>query len=690
MNNFVKKLLSVVLSGVFTAVFIVVMHFCAPRIQAVPETYGEIQYLVSDESGDTSASKEFTAVVGKDVTAIRISDLDKLNKITKVNYVANEFVHPISLSENIQIVDLTKPFAFAEKGTLIFIILNLDPEKDDFMEQSQKLSPYKVGENWEFTLSLPEIFSASNVYSKTILEAKHGAIENYDFIQYINNEEKTENFSQRVDRTSIALSFHTRPQALNNRIITVHYQSTGSVYSGIKDCPLIGEAPSVSTALVTSQNLLISCAVLTAVVIAVLVVLSLLKRTKDFVNSIVWIFGIFLMLFPRFMLGLSTDIPLFFIALSCCAAFITLGGVLSAFGRNFGKFPARYLFLALMGTGGVIAFVYPFLPFGAANILKIIFTAIKTVGAVALLAFTVFAVFRKDAYHSALESAVAASIAVAVLASVFAPAMFPVYSYSIFWLCLLAVITTFVGVFRVFKETEMANAYLTANLHLEVDRQLKDIRAVIAERDDLLRFVSHDMKKPLQASALLLDTLIDREKDTEQTKALLIVKQNNSRVIGNLSEIGSYTRFNYIAEPSQSVNLYELCASLCDFHNPDCNANGIILKNSVNKHYKVFAKKQGLENAVSNIILNAIEHANCNTITLSAATHKNKVVLKIEDDGQGIANEADLFSPYGSGKSQTSGVGLYICKNIVESMNGELSYKSRSGCTSFCISLLKT
>ena len=224
---------------------------------------------------------------------------------------------------------------------------------------------------------------------------------------------------------------------------------------------------------------------------------------------------------------------------------------------------------------------------------------------------------------------------------------------------------------------------------MEVGRQVKEIRAVIEERDNLLQFVSHDMKKPLQASLTIVDTLIDRHSDNEQIKALKIVKNNTERVVNNLSGIGEYARFNYIAEPSQVVDLKETCAAIYDFHLPDCNANGIILKNQIDKSCKVFVKKQGLENAVSNIIMNAVEHADCKTITVSCRKERNKIVLCIADDGKGISSEMDVFRPYVTEKTETGGIGPYICKSIIESMNGTLTYQSVNGATIFYITLLK-
>ena len=105
---------------------------------------------------------------------------------------------------------------------------------------------------------------------------------------------------------------------------------------------------------------------------------------------------------------------------------------------------------------------------------------------------------------------------------------------------------------------------------------------------------------------------------------------------------------------------------------------------------RVFAKQQGLENAASNIILNAVEHAACTEITLEARADRNKVHLFITDNGKGIAQDIDVFKPYVSeNKPDTGGLGLYLCKNIVESMNGTLTFSSRQGKTAFIITLLK-
>lgn len=698
MKNFnLKKIIAVVSCTLLSVLFILILFFCTPKIQALPESDRTVEYILSgrDENGKYT-SERITAVAGKDFTAISIADLGKLNKITKANYVADEFIKTGLLSPDIQIVDLEKPFEFAEKGTLIFVILSLDPLAQDFFEQSERLSQYKIGDDWRFTMSLPKIFGASNVYSGSSLVARHGDIENYDFAEFNDNYDvKTDKFSSMAESTTIDLSFYTKQITMADaitsaKIITIHYQSTGNAYSGIMDCPLIGTESAVKSINEQSQNLVSTFGIVAVMVFAVLTVLSFVEQSKKFISAIVWIFGIAIMLLSHLFLSRATNIPLFWSALSLAMPFIILGGAQLAIGRNFGKIPTKYIFSALSVIGALLAFLCPFISFNTAGGIMIVCTVIKSIGAVVLLTFIGLALLSKSDKNNILQMVCTTLITVAIIASLFISQIFPVQTNPLFWLCVVVTVSTFISCIVVIREMKKSNVYLTTNLHKEVERQVKDIKAIIAERDNLLQFVSHDMKKPLSSAVLLCDTAIEREKDDEQIKTIGIIKQDTERVINHLSEIAVYAKLNYLAEPSQVVDMLELCALLYKYHKFDCDANGIILNNMIDTPIKAFVKPKGIENVVSNIIINAIEHANCTTITLSIKAEKNKVILCISDDGKGIDQNLDVFAPYISeNDTETGGIGLYICKNIIESMNGELTYNSSDSGTIFYISLLK-
>lgn len=677
--------------------FLLIFFFtAADAVATVPETTGIITqtFFNTDEETGESVPVEKTYEIGKDVTAIRIEDFADLQQITKVNYVPDAFIRPNVLPEKMTIVDLNTDFHFAEKGTFIFVVLNLDPFDELFHEKSEALNRYKIGDYWHFTFALPGVFSASNVYLKSQLIARHGEIENYDFIEFNTSyDKKTERFSPETEETFMNLQFYTKRKTLDDtlrsaQIVTVHYQSSGTAYTGIGKPALVGTESAVKEMENVSSNLLIAFTVLALVEIGVFAVLAVLKKTKIFLPAIALTGGILLAFFANFTLAQATAAPLFWVAVSLSGGAVTMVGALLSVGKNFRRFPAARCFSALALLGGVLAFLMPFTGFRAAQALGIVCTVITAVNACALLAFVAIATTEKESEHGVLKLIYTLTVAVTAIASVFFPPAFLAQTNASFWLHAFTAVMTFVSVFLVFRDTERANAYLTANLNLEVERQVQDIRAVIGERDELLRFLSHDMKKPLSSAVAFLDTVIAQETDGEQRKALDQIRQNNNRVISNLSEIARFARYNYLAEPSQTADLNALCKNLCDFHRPDCEANGILLKNLVEKPYRVFVKTQGLENAMTNIIMNAVEHADCSTIALSAKAMKNRIVLTIWDDGKGLPDDLDAFRPYVSeNEGDTGGLGLYICKNMIEAMNGELRYERKEGKSYFFISL---
>ena len=111
----------------------------------------------------------------------------------------------------------------------------------------------------------------------------------------------------------------------------------------------------------------------------------------------------------------------------------------------------------------------------------------------AVLGFTAFEVFRDKSLGLRLNCAIAGCLAIAAM---FINPPFPFILLSpAFWLCLIMLgITLFLG-FREFISAEIRNRHLTANLEQEVTRQTRSLKNLLAERDKILMYISHDMKK---------------------------------------------------------------------------------------------------------------------------------------------------------------------------------------------------
>jgi signal transduction histidine kinase len=102
-----------------------------------------------------------------------------------------------------------------------------------------------------------------------------------------------------------------------------------------------------------------------------------------------------------------------------------------------------------------------------------------------------------------------------------------------------------------------------------------------------------------------------------------------------------------------------------------------------------------LKQVLINILNNAIEaiEENCRSnreIRISTHVESEIAAIKITDSGGGITSEImnNLFIPYYSSKEEGTGIGLYICKKIIESYKGAIHVESNDGIqTTFTIYL---
>ena len=92
----------------------------------------------------------------------------------------------------------------------------------------------------------------------------------------------------------------------------------------------------------------------------------------------------------------------------------------------------------------------------------------------------------------------------------------------------------------------------------------------------------------------------------------------------------------------------------------------------------VHADKVLLEQVLVNLVKNAIEASkNQATIRFSASQQGELVVISLVDSGSGIANPDNLFVPFYTTKTQGKGIGLTLCRNMVEQQGGKLSVSNR-------------
>jgi two-component system nitrogen regulation sensor histidine kinase NtrY len=103
-----------------------------------------------------------------------------------------------------------------------------------------------------------------------------------------------------------------------------------------------------------------------------------------------------------------------------------------------------------------------------------------------------------------------------------------------------------------------------------------------------------------------------------------------------------------------------------------------------------------IEQAIINLVKNAVEAtpepgqsgAPTCCVRVTWRRRPGAVEILIEDDGPGIANPQNLFVPFFTTKPSGSGIGLVLCRQIVENHGGALALENRKGATG-CLARLR-
>jgi PAS domain S-box-containing protein len=223
--------------------------------------------------------------------------------------------------------------------------------------------------------------------------------------------------------------------------------------------------------------------------------------------------------------------------------------------------------------------------------------------------------------------------------------------------------------------------------------------AAVQMRDEFLAVASHELRTPLSTLVLRLG-LLERHAakgDLDQVKPSVRRAQDQAERIGNLvdrlldvSQLAS-GRLKLDLTP---CDLSEIVKEVTERLSEQASTAGSELRLSVSAGIGARADKFRLEEALSNVISNAIKYGSGRPIDIQLKTRDAKAILTVQDRGIGIPVE-DLSRIFGrfertavSRNYGGLGLGLYIASQIVEQHGGTIRAENRSsGGTSFVIEL---
>ena len=228
----------------------------------------------------------------------------------------------------------------------------------------------------------------------------------------------------------------------------------------------------------------------------------------------------------------------------------------------------------------------------------------------------------------------------------------------------------------------------------EITETNKKLENAIIERDKFLSIIAHDLRGPL-SSFLGLTKMINEQSNQFTKEELVEISQlihKNAETLNSLIEnLLNWSRLKrdvIIAEPQQ-LNVKEILNSILNLFKDSLTHKQIELIDKVQSDHFVFCDLNMFESIIRNIISNAIKFTpkGGKIFVESYEVHHNYIGISITDTGIGMNDELlskifkidEKVSRPGTEGEPSTGLGLVICKELIEKNDGKLNVISSEG-----------
>ena len=208
--------------------------------------------------------------------------------------------------------------------------------------------------------------------------------------------------------------------------------------------------------------------------------------------------------------------------------------------------------------------------------------------------------------------------------------------------------------------------------------------------------LAHELNQPLLAISQNMDTaLFLLRKEAVKNDELELILTETDQKVHRAADIIKALR-GFVKKESvdkAEFDFADLVEQTLHLVQPEAKENGIKIFTETNDLHPIYGSRVQIAQVVVNLLRNASEaiaSAPCaeKRVTLVAQNTDTGVLVRITDTGPGFAEDVDIFEPFETTKKQGMGLGLSICRTIVEAHGGKIWYQTDpNGYSQFCFTL---
>lgn len=228
----------------------------------------------------------------------------------------------------------------------------------------------------------------------------------------------------------------------------------------------------------------------------------------------------------------------------------------------------------------------------------------------------------------------------------------------------------------------------------KIRKQNEELLKINAEKDKFFSIIAHDLRGPFQGFIGLTEVLTEqgvemtREEFVDLAKTLQTTAKNIYELLENLLGWAMIKRGTKKFAP-EKLRLLPNVKSVLDLLNPQVVAKSHTVYLNVNSETELLADRESVRTIFRNIISNAIKFTpqGGEIKIIEEKSEKGFVLIGISDNGIGMPTEIrdNLFklnvkvSRYGTNNEPSTGLGLILCKELIEKHGGEIWVESETG-----------